>query len=718
MEITAYAQIANPLYTYGLQRVPNMQRYDEMDAVFWSSAFTSQGLILEPNCRVLMLQPTPLQFDTPPSEWQFNAPLDGNADTSGKWQAVRDAGSGLNVLEMYDATWGRAFSCSSLFSTGPGDSFYLNLYRSDPATAPAGTTLSPNNCYTQVFVADGVLGGVRVTIAYGQAPTLDVLSAFDKGGFPIYTELARSADISDGGAYLASLSDRVLRLRFLSLPSEGAFVVGIGEGDASLVYRLNGLVVPAGPLTVTGMNGRARVQFLPMRFAAIGSIISNVRDNGIAIVNQPVPQIDYAAPAGTTAVVEGEVQLGTAYRYALTLDATPTVDSSGLATASPIVRSVSIYFPGQSYNDTVIAEADLNVRRIREELVFNIQTLTYETTHYVTCNNHDGRWTGASGYRAFSLAAGIDGDNWQRVTGLAVGVEQSRSDPRRETTFLVLGREHWLKRKKCGFLPPFDGWDVYAVIEFLCEKAGITDNWLVNLPTVPYGRGADTPYYHLPEGTGALGAKFQFDPRTPIWEAMQQVARLVRGYLGFDVYGYLRFYPWSPDYLGAYMQAFDVVPDFYNGVPLLNQLKGTFTSRVDLSDVRSDITLGSIDPYSFLPVFAHSHNESVVTNLSDPAFLGNQDEEIEINSLLFDPGLQNLTGTALESQASLPALSVSLEGYFQRQLLPLDVISVADGFCLGGLYPFYIESMQSELGVDEQAMFGATTLSGRWLLNG
>ena len=708
MEITGQCLIANPLYSYGLQRVPNMQRYDEMDAIFGSSATATVGVVIEPFARVLMLQPYPLQRDTLLAEWQFNTTP--GTDTSGKWQQARDASSGLQVLEMYDATAGRSFSATSLFDTPPSASFYLNLYRGESGR---GSNPSPSTCYTLVSIGDGQVGGLQIALAYGQPPILSVRNSDGS-----YVEVARGISIGDCESYLSNRGDRRFPLRVLSLPTEGCVVIAIGEGDESLGIRLDGYVLPSGPLTVSGMGGVCRVQCLPMRFVTIGSLETGLRDNGLAIMNAPVAQVDASIPANTTVTVEGDVEYGTSYRYALTLDATATADSSGLATATPVVRAVSVFFPGQTYNDWVPAESELNLRRVSESLVFDIGTLTYEQVVRVTVNNHAGLWTGASGYRAAFLDAGIDGDNWRRITGHIIGVDQSRNDPTRETTFILCGREHWLKRKKCGLLPPFDAWDVYAVIRFLAQRGGITDEWLTALPYTPFGRGADTPYYHLPEGTGALGAKFQFDPRTPIWEAMQQVARLVRGYLGFDVWGHLHFYPWSPEGLGGYMQAFDVIPGTFDGEPLLNQLKGTFSSRIDLSDVRSDITLGSIDPFSFLPVFSHWHNESVVTNLSDPAFLGNLDEEIEINALLFDPVTQQITGDALSSQASLPALSVGLEAFFQHRLLPLDVITVQDGFCLGGLYPFYVEGMQSDYGINEQAFFGATRLNGRWLLNG
>ena len=719
MEITARAVIADPTTVYGLMRVPNMQRYDEMDAVFFSSAFASQGVIIEPVSRSLMLQPYPLQGDNTLAIWQPNMTGSeegggGTDDTSAAWREVTEASSGKTVLEMPDATPGRLFSLTSQFDLTENESFFLNLYRGE---AGRGASRAPDTYYTQVFIGDGVLGGYRLTLAYGQPPILDLLFAFDALNNPLYVEVARSPDVADCEAYLMQTGDRIYRIRVLCLPSEGTLAISLGIGDATLVVRMDGLTLPAGPLTVSGMNGVARVQYLPMRFVPLGSIISNVRDNGIAIVNEPVASVDAVQGDETTVTIEGEVLLGTSSRYAVTLDATAAVDESGLATTTPLVRSVTILFPGQSYTGTSVVETELNLRRVKEQLVFNLGTLSYEQMGWLTCNNRDARWTGASGYRACYLESGIDGDNWRRITGWIGGIQQSRQDPVRETTFLLYGKEHWLKRKAVGIIPPFDGWDIYGVMRFLAQLGGITDDYLVTLPYAPPGRGSDTPYFHLPLGTGALGARFQFDPRTRIWSAMQQIARLVQGYIGFDAYGYLQFYKWSPDSFGGYLQAFDVIPGDFDGVPLLNQLKGTFSTNIDLSDVRSDIILGSLDPFSFLPVFSHWHNESVVTDITDPAFLGNIDTEIEINSLLFDPDLQNQVQEALAYQASLPVLTTGLEGFFQRQLLPLNIITAQDGFCLGGLYPFYVDSMMSEYGINQEAFFGGSHINGRWLAN-
>ncbi len=719
MEITGRAVIADPTTVYGLMRVPNMQRYDEMDAVFWSSAFASQGVVIEPFTRCLILQPYPLQSPTLPGQWQFGRTGSGAGgagpdDTGGAWRQALDAATALPVIEMPDSTPGRRFSATSAWDVDESSSFYLNLYREEQARDAAR---SPDSLYTQVSLADGVPGGLRLTLAFGQPPVLELNTGPNADGTTRWAEVSRARDVDDCAKYLALRADKTYRLRVLCLPSEGAVVLTLGQGDATLALRLDGYTLPAGPLTVSGMNGAVRVQFLPLRFVPLGSIISDVRDNGLAIVNAPQAQADAVQGPGATVTVEGEILLGNSYRYAVTLDGSASADASGLATATPLVRSVTIFFPGQSYTGTSVRETYLNLRRVREQLTFPLETLCYEQMAWLTCDNRDARWTGASGYRACYLEAGIDGDNWRRLTGWIGGVQQSRQDPVRETTFLLYGKEHWLRRKSVGVIPPFDGWDIYGAIRFLAQLGGVTDDFLIGLPYAPPGRGSDTPYFHLPLGTGALGARFQFDPRTRIWDAMRQLARLVQGYLAFDVFGFLVFRRWAPTALGGYYQAFDVVPDDYGGVPLLNQVKGTLAATVDLSDVRSDIVLGSIDPFTFLPVFAHWHNESVVTDTSDPAFLGNTDAEIEINSLLFDPGLQDEVIGALSYQASLPTLTAGLEGYFQRQLLPLNVITATDGFCLGGLYPFYVTAMMSEYGVDRRASFGASRINGRWLEN-
>lgn len=717
METTGRFVIENPLYVYGLMRVPNQQRYDAMDAVFASSAYASQNVFLEPSTNVLMLQPTPLQVPTARAQWTFpSAAAFGTGETNTAWHEVTDSSSGLTVLEMPDSHAGRAFVATSQFALTEDGGFFLNIYRSEAASNAAR---SPGGFFTQLLLADGIIGGLRLTLAYGQPPILEVQTSVDSHHAPVFVEVARAADtMPDCEAFLAGVGDRTFRLRVLPLASEGAIVIDF-QGGGTLVFRLGGVFLPPGPLTVRGVNGTVRVQYLPMRFAPFGAMLSSIKEHGTAIVNDPVCLADAASEGGGAAVtVECTVMNGTQTQYALTLSATGNVDASGFATLTPLVRSVTIFLPGSTYNDTVSREVIMNPRRVRESLRFDLATLSYSQSADITCDNHYGQWTGASGYRAGLLEAGINGDNWRRITGHVISPRQTRSDPVRETIFRLEGKEHWLKRRAVGEMGPLDGWDIFAAVRFLCQKGGITDDYMTTIPYTYPGRGTDTPYYHLPVGTGYNGDLFQFDPRTKIWDALQQVARKVRGYIGFDCFGYLRFYRWSAEWLGAWMQVFDVVPGSYNGNLLYNQMKNAASSSVDLSDVRSDITLGAIDPFTFLPVFGHAHNESVVTDITDPSFLGNEDAYIEINPLLFDPGMQQETLDALQYQTSLPGLSVDLQAYFQHRLFPLDIITVSEGYLLGGIYPFYVLSMDSEYGINEQAHFGGTTLTGRWALNG
>lgn len=715
MDVTGSFVIDNPLYVYGLQRVPNQQRYEEMNAVFWSSAFSSKGLVLEPATRILHLQPAPLQIGTQLAQWQFNSTGTGIADTSTKWHEVVEPMTGLTVIEQPDAAPGRYFYATSLFNTDLNGSFYLNIYRSE---ASLGALRSPMDYYTTVVIGDGLIGGIRLSFGYGSPPIMEVCTN-NLSVPPTYVEVARAIEIPDAAVYINSLADGTLRLRVMTIASEGALIVNIGQGDGTLVFRMDGVYLPAGPLTVAGKNGRTRLQYLPMRFVPLGSIISAVRDHGSALVNPPQSQIDGATTPNSKYAIDVQVLNYTSSRYALTLDATASVDTSGLATETPIIRSVDIFFPGVTYNDMSTHTRVMNMKRVEgESMLFDLATLTFTSSATVICDNHEGEWTGASGYRAGSLAAGLDGDNWQRITGWVSEINQFRNDPVRETAFRLVGKEHWLQRRPVGIKGPYDGWDIYAAIRDLAQTGGVTDDWLVGLPYTLGGRNAPSDYYHLPVGTGLSGALFQFDPRTKIWDAMQQLARKVRGYLGFDANGFLRFDKWSPSALGGYNQAFDVVPLSYNGNLLYNQLKNSLSVKVELKDVRSSVTLGSIDPFTWQPVFSHAFNAGVVADISNPAFLGNEDAEIEISNLLFDPDMQNMTMDSLSYQTSLPGLAVYLDAFYQHRLFPLDIVTVNEYAALGGLYPFYILGMNSSYGINQRGFFGQSQISGRWLANG
>lgn len=716
MEVTGTFAIENPLYVYGLQRTPNQQRYEEMNAVFWSSAFASKGLVLEPCTQILHLQPVPLQVPTRLVEWQFNSTGTGAADTSTKWHEVLDPLSGLTVIEQQDSTAGRYFYATSRYNLLSNACFYLNLYRSEAAR---DALRSPVDYFTQVVIGDGMLGALRLSFGYGAPPIMEVCT--DPATTPpTYQEVARAGEtIPDAAAYVAGLADGVLRLRVMSVPCDGAIVVAIGQGDGNLVFRMDGVFLPAGPLTVVGQNGVTRIQYQPMRFTPLGSIISAIRDHGSQLNATPRTDIDGALTANSNYHCEVEVLNGTQSRYALTLDATASVDASGLATETPVIRSVNIFFPGTTYNDMVTHLRYMNMKRVEgESQAFDLGTLTYSARANIVCDNHEGEWTGASGYRAGYLEAGINGDNWRRLTGWVSGISQSRNDPARETTFTLVGKEHWLQRRPVGIQGPLDGYDIYAAIRFLAQLGGVRDEFMTALPYTAPGRFAPSPYYHLPVGTSLTGALFQFDPRTKIWDAMQQLARKVRGYLGFDVFGHLQFHKWSVNALGGYSQAFDVVPESYNGNLLYNQLKNTFNVRVNLNDIRSDITLGSIDPFTWQPVFTHYHNEALVTDISNPAFLGNEDTEIEISNLLFDPAMQNTTMDALAYQTSLPGLTVYLDAYYQQRVFPLDIVTVNEANALGGIYPFYVTGMNSSYGINQRGHFGQTQIAGRWLENG
>lgn len=687
-----------------------------MDAVFWSTAFASKDVVVIPALGVLMLQPTPLQCNTALADWQFDPTAASPNDTSQKWRSVVDGSSGLSVIEMPDSTAGRAFSAISLFDITEAACFYVNIYRGE---ASIDAARSPADYYTVVTIADGTLGGLVLNLPYGAAPSLQLCVGFDDNNVAQFVEVARCADqIPDCEQYLAQQADRTWRIRVLSVPSEGAVVVDIGQGDATMVVQLDGYAVSQGPLTVYGQNGVTRIQYLPMRWAPLGSILSSIRDHMTAIQNTPQASLDAVQDGHSLlAYIEAEVLLGTSTRYAVTLDATAAVDGSGLAVSTPLVRSASLFVPGVTYNDWVANEFDLNMRRVQERMVFDLGSLSFSASARITCDNHDGLWTGSSGIRAAALDAGIDGDNWRRLTGLVTEVELTHDGPTREATFTLLGREYWLKRKAIGVHEPFDDWDIYGVFRWLCNRAGITDYWCQGIPYTPFGRGQDTPYYHLPIGTGTTGALFQFDPRTSCWEAMLQIAKKIRAFVGFDAFGFFRCYRWDPTNFGPWKQAFQTVPAEYNGTLLYNQIKQTMQSKVNVENVRSDIILGSIDPFTRLPVFAGYHNEDVVTNLANWNFIGGDDVEIEISDMLFDPILQDVTLATLAEQSALPSLTVGFAAYFQHRLFPLDVVTVREPFCLGGLQPFWVETMDSTYGVNARSHFGQTELSGHWLYN-
>lgn len=725
IEITAQVVVANPNYVYGLQRTPLIHRYDEMNATFYSTAFATDGVVLEPNTHTLILQPIPMRIDNHLAMFQFPATGGPGAlaaqqalvDTSKLWHELVDQATGLTVLEMPDASAGRAFRLTSLFDTDESGGFYLNLYRSEAAQE---AQRSASDYYTQVLVADGVLGGLRLSLPWGGPPTLAVLTSFRTDGSPIYVECANGgADIPDCGQYCSQQADHTFHLRFLSIDCEGTVVVDIGQGDCSLVVRQEGAYLAGGPLTVLGTNGAARVQYLPLRFNPLGSVISSLKDHGRPLTTIPKATLDADVTNYAKATIEYDIVDGSFSQYAITLDARNTTDTSGLATESPVVRSASLTFPGVTYSDWITDMVELRVRRVEgEQKRFDINSLTLEQSADVVCDNKQGFYTGASGYRACYLSAGLNGDNYRRITGWVGGFRQTVQGRVAETHFRLYGKEHWLKRRKVGFIEPFDGYDFYAAMRLLAQLGGVADYWLQAFPYVLPGRGVDSPYYHFPVGTGLSGARIQFDPRTSIWDAMQQLAARVRAYVGFDSYGFLRIYRWSPSNLGGYMQAFQTVASDYDGEPLYNQLKYSLDAEVDMSDIRSDVVLGSIDPLSWQPVFAHAHNESVVTDLSNPSFIGQDDAYVEINSLLFDSTMQNITLEAITEQTSLPGLNVGLQGYYQHRLNPLDVITVAEPYTLGGIYPFYIMGMNSSYGVNDQAFFGSSQIQGKWLMNG
>ena len=719
IEITAQVMVANPNYVYGLQRTPLIHRYDEMNAVFFSTAFATKGVILEPNTGVLILQPVPLRADNHLSFYQFPVTDTVTAanDTSASWREVVDQASGLVVLEMPDAKAEHKFRLTSLFDTEESGGFYLNLYRSEAAQE---AMRSASDYYTQVLIADGVVGGLRLSLPYGSPPTLDILTGFDAAGHSVYTEASNGgADIPDCAQYCAQQADHTFHIRVLSMDCEGAVVVDIGQGDCSLVVRQQGAYLPSGPVTILGTNGAARVQYLPLRFTPLGGVISSLKDHGRPLQTVPTATLDAAMTPSALAVIEYDIVDGNFSQYAITMDATATVDASGLATDSPVVRSASLTFPGVTYNDWVTDMVELRVRRVEgEQKQFDINSLSLDQSATIVCDNKSGLYTGASGYRACYLSAGLNGNNYRRITGWVGGFRQTAQGRVAETQVRLYGKEHWLKRRQVGFIEPFDGYDFYAAIRLLAQLGGISDYWLQAFPYVLPGRGVDSPYYHFPVGTGLSGAKIQFDPRTSIWDAMQQLATKVRAYIGFDSYGFLRVHRWSPSNLGGYLQAFQTVASNFEGEPLYNQLKYAMEADVDMSDIRSDVVLGSIDPLSWMPVFAHAHNESVVTDISNPSFIGNDFAYVEINSLLFDSTMQDITLAAITDQTSLPGLNVGLQGYYQQRLNPLDIITVAEPYTLGGIYPFYILGMNSSYGVNEQAFFGSSQIQGKWLLNG
>ncbi len=487
------------------------------------------------------------------------------------------------------------------------------------------------------------------------------------------------------------------------------------NADAGSIFSGNGTL----SITGTGMTvalGYHSMAFLPNGTCYGGSITTGNVIQGIPRVNISGTNPTGMSMSGTVTTVEGAAS----FEYSFSLESGA---GTNYADDTPIFSSIEISYPGDYGRITSPSYAEIDhVQGITEHIVFDQTNLNIYTEAVITCSNADADFSGWSGVRACGLNLGYYGEGVQRrLTGLCGHLmEWSTDDPSKVFRLHAYDRSVMLKAPAgvmVANLPYFDGWCAYKAMRYLANYAGITDEWLA----FPLCEGdALTPceHYLLPYGD-------QFHPlvRFPggmyIWDCMQNIQRYVGYILFFDSIGLLRFYPWIPNAPGPFKKNFSLIADTDgNGIPLRNEMFFCGRTR-DLTSVRNDVTIIGIDPNTWNPIVAHNRDNDSIYNPNVENYLGYRSSMVWADSMFVTSGYALQALNSIFGMARLPQDTITLRGWMQPELFPLDIVGVTDPFSSPGGRPYWITEITNDCSVDQGTQHmqirPTCTLRGQWL---
>ena len=466
----------------------------------------------------------------------------------------------------------------------------------------------------------------RIRFEYGQPIALDV--TYD-GGKTWAQGVSVLKDLGNFERYLAAHNNEIaIRLT----PSVDNKILGVEVGDGNMLVHQpdpskvnpakkitsfqdsDHLLPRNGKVRVMHRNGTLKFGYFPSRFQDIVlnkapiNLGDKVKDlSGAFVTTNGLIQTPPDQTHQTTVTTDGN-KVG----WQITAKRPDAGDGQGsdaparIADSSIVIAAKWGTVPAGTPLDFAPGVVDLRGNYVEEIETWDDIRRCASSSATLRADNHWYQWNNLVGNLAVNLQASNGGRYFQRMQGVVNddegGIAFSRCDPDRSLTLQCTDKSRMMMRA-LDEERIFDGWCIYSIVRYLCEKGNIHPAFLQSIPLyippgataeAPYGQaGYDCPYYSLPRGMGNQPL-FRFYPDTSIWRILQTLVQFmtsvdpttglpVAWYMGFDPAGQFHFEPVAAYNLPLAMAYSSFDP---TGQGLI---EGQLVVENDVSDMRTSV---------------------------------------------------------------------------------------------------------------------------------
>ena len=691
----ADVKILDPGSIWGVQITPPHSLRDPVVRMQEWYGYTLTDVARDEVSNVLTLKPLFIPVDTEKADWTL--------DTAGNYIEILSVHTNkTRIKHKRSAAGGLTFSATKTVDLPADPCFFLDFYT---AKVPRAETRNASTIYRRIEWPFGETNYFKLEFVWDGAPRL----------YYVQSGVEALVDRGRAGVWDGLWSGKDYLLSVFTLDDWCVVYFGDLEGGKQVYPPLryhdpdhNSLNVVSGALKVSGKSGVVEWGYHPVRYPLTGQQISAQQDAGFSLATEPTFRysrlvgrledgngtyvagdsdstdiIAASIPSPTDGDGAGYLEGNLSYRYRLDFEAGDAGD--GYADTTPILQELSCYHPGQStkLSFPILRDLTPHVTRIREKLVFDLNSLTVIPRYAITCNNRHGEFTGYHQEGACEISLGWDISTaplQRRFLGRTGRLHRfSRQDPVSTYSFNAVGREVQLQAKKWKASAYFDGQYHAWVVGFLAQYGGITAEWLGDdLLASPDQAPAGEIM-----GIGLAGQpSVRFAPNVPVWSCMHEIRHKYGHMMYFDKDGRLRYYPFVPSSVGPSKKSFDV-DEALNGLgePYLNQIFRVGDYTTDLTQIRNDLTVVAYNPggHEGGYLYGHERDEGSWLNASAPNYIGYLDDWVDASPLYSNATQIATMLEQMQAVYGMPIEIVRFECWGQPDLYPMDIISVSDG---------------------------------------
>jgi hypothetical protein len=671
------------------------------DAKRNSQEWTTENLTVEQELGLVFLQPVYVAQDNGTAAWTAGGTLTGTGTIA--WQSIKPPKIGTAAL--YQPWCGtNAFWNATSISTTISPRFYLDLWMPHHYEGSLSRV--------DVVYPDSGSYRYKISIPHGECPTLSYSS--DSG---------TNYDVvgSYQGNYFLGFGQWA---RLMLMQAGKWWCLGIDKEDWIRHYN------PAlensnlsGPISVTGTAAACCVAWHPLKFRASGSGTGS----GIArgFYNSQVPTVSVRGGTSTGQSMTGTViessTDGKSFDYVFNLSSDAGGD--GYANTTPYMKYFQAQWPPYHQPVTGAPVEELTgMRAVREHIWFDPATLNIYAEASAEFHNESKAYSLTSGVRACELDLGYTGLVLQkRLTGYAGHLMQWDTSPG-ERSFKIQCFDRSVTLRSPGGIqtvnvPYMDGWCIYSAMRYLANYAGIQDQWL-GFPICDGDIFNPCGHYLLPYGD-EFHPLVRFAGGKYIWDCMQEIQRYCGYALYFDADGMLQFYPFIPSAPGLQKKIFTLVPEVdYFGAPVLNELMSVSRQR-DMRRVRNDVVIVGMDPETWSPIRAQNVDQNSIFNPFAENYLGYRSQMVWADSMFCTEAYAQQAADAVYGVARVPEDRITLTGWMQPTLAPLDVIYIQDPTSAPYERPYWIMDIVNNVDLresnDVMQLIPTCQITAQWL---